>query len=605
MSTAAQDLSHPATERRHARPTWKDRAARARSRGWLAPAVAVLALVLWWWGLGPLDPDQLDGFGIIRHVSPLVLLSYPVLLAAGVLELLRTRPRTGVLVVVTALGVLLVYGLQPATQQVARLPVAWLHAGFAAQIADYGEIIHNYDTRFSWPGFFAGAAFLGRAAGLDSVVPLLAWTPVALAGAATLAMRALAAAALSNDRAAWLATWVFLLANWTEQDYFSPQGVAMVLLLAALAVTVRYLVHPSLVEGGRVLPWRRTPAATGSSARQRIGAQLVVVALATVLAPTHQLTPYTLAMMLGVMLLFGRLSSAWLPVMAAVPALTWFALGGKEFWVGQLELVTGSIGDVNSSVDQGLGSRLVGDVGHLTMVGLRIGITLAVALAAVIGLLVLRRRGTRTLALPALAASPFLIAVVQPYGGEVFVRCYLFALPWFAIGAGIALERLLRVERSGSGGRVLTVVALAGLGMATVAVRGGNDAFLAFTRADVAAVSYINDNAANGSRFTTLGPYAPVRFARIRDLVLVNVGDYARRGEDCDAIDDTRQCIVRARVDYLMINPQQDLGGVILDGRPAGWTEQIRRELVDRADYRVVFSSGGRVVLASPEARRR
>jgi hypothetical protein len=48
-------------------------------------------------------------------------MSYPVLLAAVVFELMSRQPRRRLLATLTTLGVVLVYGLQPASEQTARL----------------------------------------------------------------------------------------------------------------------------------------------------------------------------------------------------------------------------------------------------------------------------------------------------------------------------------------------------------------------------------------------------------------------------------------------------------------------------------------------------
>ena len=358
---------------------------------WAAPLLACSGLTLWLIGLAPVNPDQMDGIGLIRHVSPLVLVAYPLVVVAGVVEVARSQPRSWLLAGVTASFLFIIYGLQPAIDGPARFQVAWLHAGFADQIGQTGQIVEDFDARFSWPGFFALTGFLARAAALDSVVPMLDWAPVALAGIATLAMHSLAGAvfrtgplsASARKRAVWLATWIFVAGNWTEQDYFSPQALCYVLLLSALAVTMRYLVHPSPIEGGRVLLWRRT--VPPAMPRNRIAAQAVVVLLAVVMAPSHQLTPYVLVGELTVLLLWGRLSAAWLPVMTFLAPLVWFTLGGKEFWAGHLSWITAPVADVRGSVTAGIGDRLVGDIGHQAGVGIRIFITCFTAICALIG----------------------------------------------------------------------------------------------------------------------------------------------------------------------------------------------------------------------------
>jgi hypothetical protein len=588
---------------------------------WVAPLLACSGLTLWLIGLGPVNPDQMDGMGLIRQVSPLVLVAYPLVVVAGVLEVARSQPRSWLLAGVTASFVFIMYGLQPAVESQARLQAAWLHAGFADQIGQTGHIVENFDARFSWPAFFALTGFLARAAGLESVVPMLDWAPVVLAGMATLAMHFLGGAvfrtgplsAQARKRAVWLATWIFVAGNWTEQDYFSPQAISYVLMISALAVTMRCLVHPSPVEGGRVLLRRRT--VPPELPRNRIVAQAVVVLLAVVMAPTHQLTPYALVGELTVLLLWGRLSTAWLPFMTFVPPLAWFTLGGKEFWAGHLDWITGPIADVSGSVEAGIGNRLVGDIGHQTGVGLRIAITCFMAICAFTGYLVLRKRGSRTWTLPALAASVFALAVIQPYGGEIFVRCYLFALPWFAIGSAITLSALLTrhsalrpdgvMARFWAGVVTLaTATLITSISLGTVVARGGNDAFLGVTQADLDALNFVYSHAENGDSMAGLTSDLPFRTQRLGQVDQLSAEGLQSPQRPCQTVSDIPPCLADDSVDYVVITPEQDNAGRILSGFPSGWTNTIAQKLVARHGYRIVFEENNRVVLEKPKIRR-
>lgn len=113
----------------------------------------------------------------------------------------------------------------------ARFPVAWLTAGFTDFVAGTGHVLPGIDARFSWPGFFAGTGMVARAAGLPTTILLLKWWPVALNLLYLPPFYLLARAILGNYRRAALATWLFPLANWVGQDYFSPQSVAFLLYL--------------------------------------------------------------------------------------------------------------------------------------------------------------------------------------------------------------------------------------------------------------------------------------------------------------------------------------------------------------------------------------
>jgi hypothetical protein len=595
-----------------------------------SPVLAGLAAAAWLIGLHPVPPSSMGSLGLVPELSWLVIVAYPLLLVAVVLELLRHKPRAAVLGVLTVLGVFGVYGLQPAVEEVAREPVAWLHTGFANYIGQYGDIKHEYDARFAWPGFFSLVAFVVRASGQTDAAPLMNWAPVVLSGMATLGVRAFAVAVLGDGRAAWLAAWVFLVANWTEQDYFSPQGTTFVLMLAVLALTAQHLVRPGLLAPGRAsLRSRLVPANTSSD---RIWAQLLVLAIMAALAPSHQLTPFVLGGLLGVMLLWGRLWPGWLPVLALVPPTIWFALNAKEFWYGHLGLITGGLGNVQSSLNEGIQSRFVGDSGRELILLSRMGITGFVGLLALAGFVVLWRRGTRTLVLPALALAPFGLAVLQPYGGEVFIRCYLFALPFFAVAAGVALgaavdrvvvDRVAAPQRSTSAasgadterhdgevrgpkrgmrlGSLLSRRALlAGsacsvlvvLCLATVTARGGNDAYISLTKADVSAMHEAYRLASPGQQVDVLAPYGTLASARLDEVVQGTIED------DCSRFTDIVNCIMTARPDFLVLSPSQEAYGRIYYGLRQNWTDRLVGYLVSSGSYRVVFDQNRSRVLA-------
>ncbi|HEY0499538.1 MAG TPA: hypothetical protein VGD48_27585 [Kutzneria sp.] len=555
---------------------------------WWPPALAGAAVLCWVLGFRQIDPTTLGSVGILPSLSPVLLAAYPLLVAAFVVELGHSR-RTAVLTLITVLAVFAVYGLQPAAEPAARLPVAWLHSGFANYIGAHGDVLHDFDTRFSWPGFFALLAFLTEASGMHDTSVLLNWAPVVLSGLAVLGVRAIAVAIVGPGRASWIAAWIFLVANWTEQDYASPQGATYILLLAALAITFQHLVSPSPLAARRADVKR--PPAPNNTAGDRLRAEGLVVLLAMALAPTHQLTPYLLGGLLIVLVLWGRLWPRWLPVVVLALAMGWFVLAAREFWIGQLNVITGSLGDLNSSVSQGIGQRFVGNPGRQAILLTRMGITGAVAALAAGGFLVLRRSGSKSLVLPALALASFGLAVLQPYGGEIFIRCYLFALPFFAVLGGIALNSLTKRA-------YLTGIALAVTILATVTVRGGNDAYVAFTKADTDIVQKAYDLAKDGQSIGTVLSYAPLEWQRVGDVRQVSAED------GCPVFPDTESCIAKANLDYLVINQAQDSYGTIYFGAPKGWTAKLADQLVGDGRYQRVAQEGGSQLLARKEGKR-
>ncbi|KAA9149740.1 hypothetical protein FPZ12_042605 [Amycolatopsis acidicola] len=573
----------------------------------LGPGLAVAALILWVIGLHPVPPSAIGGIGLIGELSVPTLLAYPVLIAAVVLELLRYAPRTWVMSAYTLVGVFFVYGLQPAVEEVARLPVSWLHSGFAEYIAGHGEVLEGFDARFSWAGFFSLIAMITKAAGIPNALSLLNWAPVVFAGLMVLGTRALAVSALGNRRASWIAPWIFLAGNWTEQDYFSPQATAMVMMLAALTLTFRHLVRPRLTEP--VKARLRVRLAPRSSPKARLVAQGSVVLIGLGLAPTHQLTPFMLGLFLLLLLVFGRLWPAWLPFIVIGAAVVWFSLGAEDFWSGQLiQMILSPLGDVGSSVDQGLFSRLSGSPGHLIVLLVRIATSGFVAGLAALGIVFLRRDNLRSWMLPVLCAAPFGIAVVQSYGGEVFMRCFLYALPLMSLPAAIALERAItsarRLRWRNHPRRTLVAAAIPWLVLSlltgsTVLGRGGNDAYTSVSRTDIDAMSWAVGQARPGERVDSLVNAIPLNYERVGEVEQSEVDMYCA---DLVHVPVLVDCLRGKGPDYLVLSGPQWAYVDILNGAADDYPQQLLRGLAETQLYRTVFDQDGALVLARGSA---
>ncbi|MGA8116872.1 MAG: hypothetical protein WCA46_24825, partial [Actinocatenispora sp.] len=443
----------------------------------LGPLLLALAGAGCWLGfVRPVDPGGLGSFGLIAALSPALLAGIVLLSLAFVWELRSPTPRTAVLTGLCVLAVAGLYGLQPLVEPEARLPVAWLHAGWVGQIVQHGQVLHNFDARFSWPAFFGLVAWLVGASDATDALGLLAWAPPVFTGLAAVGVHALAVAVLGRGRGAWLAVWLFLAVNWVEQDYFSPQGLSYLLYVAALAIVARWLCRPDLTEPtGWVLPWRRTstPGPT-SEPRRRLAAALGLVLLICAMAPAHQVTPFALALILVILAVAGRLHSAWLAVVAVLAPLTWLVLGASDYWTGHLNVLLGGVGDLSGTVQQNVGDRFTGDLGRASVLGVRVGLAGLVVLVAAVGWWSLRTRRGRPVLLGVLAVAPFVLLGLQSYGGEMLLRSLLYALPLLCTLGGAGLARL--VPRTGHAGALTAGVLALALGVTSVGLvtaRGG------------------------------------------------------------------------------------------------------------------------------------
>ncbi|NMO90350.1 hypothetical protein [Actinomycetospora sp. TBRC 11914] len=591
-------------------PTWH------RLRPWTPLALAALAVALLPLAAVTVDLDAMGGLGLGGVLPVWGWASIVLAVAACVLEIARPRPVA--LALLTGVLILCTTGMPSVVEPAARLGITWLHAGFVDAITRAGGVPRGIDSRLSWPGFFAQWAWIQDAAGMRQLDTVLRWAPIAIVGAWAAGVFQIARGLLGGTRAPWVATWLFCGENWIEQDYFSPQATAMILVLAVLAAAVGPLAAPATGPRRAAEPrYASTEADTVELAAvrpYRVGALIdrvrwwlsgpsrpdtdrldvliqwggSAVCLAALVA-AHQLTPFAIGAQLLVLVVARRLWGRHLLLVLVLAVTTWFVLGAAEFWVNQLGLATSSVGQVGSSISGGLGDRLVGDVGQL------VGKFGRVALAgATWGLALLgawwRWRQRRELVVLALAAVPVTIVLLQSYGGEVLLRILLYGLPFLAVLGTEALRVLHRRWTS-----VALPVFAAGMVLlcaAVVVLRGGNDVYLSVRPHDVQVVRETIEAAPAGTSVYTLGDHAPLGIERLADVNQFNTA------ADCQPIiDDPIRCVLANPPEYLVVLRQGDAEGVVLGGRSPGWTRQAIAEFVAEGWYRIQRVEGDAVVL--------
>jgi hypothetical protein len=276
----------------------------------------------------------------------------------------------------------------------------------------------------------------------------------------------------------WLGVWIFLLGDWVGQDYFSPQAFVLLLYLVVFAV---------------LLTWLRRGAAGASppgSAGGRAGLVVIVLLLYAAMVPSHQLTPF--AMLAAVALLVaGRCCAArGLPLTMLVILIVWLSYMTVGYLSGHSGVLLGQVGHLDTTLSENVSQRLHGDPGHVLVARARVVLTLALWGLAVAGAWSLRRAGHRDLAPVLLLLAPFVLVPLQPYGGEILLRVFLFSLPFTAFLAAAAVRRAPPA---------LTVALTLALIGGFLVTRYGNERMDWFSRNEVRAVNRLDALAPAGS----------------------------------------------------------------------------------------------------------
>ena len=564
--------------------------------GRAALGVLVGALALWWWAVEDVDLEAMSTYGLIS-VVPLPYLGAVTLVAAVAgWALRRPRPDPLVLTACALSLIVILFGFLNVADSAASFRTAWVHVGFIDHISQYGERAEGYDARFSWPGFFAAGAVLVHLAGMPDAEPLLRWAPVVYQALAIPGLLVIGRVVGGDARTAWLGVLLYGCFNWFSQDYLAPQATVLLLYLAVLATLLATSVPPDPAGRGavsRLLGGLRTvpPRPPWLSAPRALAVEVVLLLLCAAMVVSHQLTPVTL---IGLLLAFAvagatRFRQLWL--LMALAFLGWFSFGAEDFWRGHLQQVFGDVGQVGSTLGSSVGARLQGNPEHGRMQQLRLLWSAAALGLGTIGLW-LRRDDPRLLAFAAMALGPFGLLAVQSYGGEVLLRCFVYALPALAPLAALVVLRVLdRLPAARTTTPAVIAAALVLAAATLTATRGANASFERVTASQVRIARILLDAMPADSRIGLLGDAGPLGLMRLTEFEPVHLSPDLCEG-------DVVRCVRRERPDYLYVTASQDALGQLKFGEPPGWTRDVVAQLVRLRLYRRLATAPDAYVMA-------
>ena len=263
------------------------------------------AAIAWAAGLSTTDLDRMDGYGLLAAVGPGWFLALG-LLAVHFALTLWAKPRIpGIFGAYVTGLVIMVHGTTAVLYELPRYTWTYKHFGVVESlIASGGHIDRSLDIYNNWPGFFALGAWLSESAGVGPIA-YAGWAQVffSLCTVAAL-MFALRGLAIS-ERVRWTTVWLFVVADWVGQNYFSPQALAFVLALVVIGICLRCAPQPDDGESrmDRWLRRRRSPALwwvarmrrlrvpTGAPPLPGLAAMFVGAVVFLAIVVTHQLSP--------------------------------------------------------------------------------------------------------------------------------------------------------------------------------------------------------------------------------------------------------------------------------------------------------------------------
>ena len=485
------------------RPAWLH-AVGLRWADGLAPA----AMVLWGAAVSTVDLETMNDIGLLGALPVTFFVALGLLVLSIVMTLRDSRASPVRFALHVVCLVVVLHGTVPLILSAPNYPWAYKHIGVTDYVSLHGSVNAATDIYQSWPGFFAGSAWLTKLAGVGSPLAYAAWAPVYFNLLNCLMLVFIFGALRVARPTRWLAVFLFVAGNWIGQDYFAPQALAFVLALAVFGMLltwfqadrrptpVRAASRLAHVAAGRLGPASLGPAvpatprhrrlrersrrelsrlwvsaggrpsearakgaalhrwqASGSSAIScppydtfhHVARAAAVLAVFAAVVVTHQLTPYMLIIGVVLLTVAGTIRPRWIVVALAAEAVGY--LIPHLGYLQQTQDLFGSLLHPFGNVGLDSTHDSTAPIGHRIVSLAAPAMVLGLWVLAAIGAIRRLRARSATLVLALLTVAPVLLALVQSYGGEAVLRIYLFSLPWTAL---LAASALTLPERPGS-----------------------------------------------------------------------------------------------------------------------------------------------------------
>jgi hypothetical protein len=473
----------------------------ARNTGSLAsPAIAAGALVLSVVSLAGARL-RLDGYGLVHSLPWTYYIGLAGLPLASAVEWRRESSRPMCVIAYVTAFMLLVWLTPYVLEGTPRFRTGYLSFGYVDPVLRGQGLLPRLFVYHNWPLFPLAMAALQRVTTI-SPLKLMAIFPTAITLLYLVPLSALLL--MATDRswpaprrpwrtslnatlavdARWVAgLWLFVVFQWTNQDYFSPQALAFLFYLSLLVV----LAHTAL---------RRQGTFNGAS-----GAATVI--LFTLIVATHVLSALVALFVIAALTVTQQLRRPTLLLVCLLVFVSWQAYAAAPFYEFYGHRLLQTVFAAGDFLQSNVSGRISGSGAHLTVGRLRVGVTAIVFALGGLGLLLRLRPSVRRSRRPltlwrslseevrfalVLLIATVLVGPVSIYGGEMLIRTELFSLPPLAMIIVATLNR----------GRMLAAVAATLMVMAPlhIVTHYGNELYDYVSPGEIAGFRYIADHLA-------------------------------------------------------------------------------------------------------------
>jgi hypothetical protein len=595
----------------------------------------ICAFILWFVSLHTVNVRQMTDLGLVSVLPAASIFALLMFVISFCVALNQKRLREPVLLLHLLLLIFMLYGVTTLVEQEPRFAMVYTHAGYTEFIMRTATVDPYVDAYFNWPGFFILSAFLTRIAGYHDILSYAAWAPVYFNLFYLGPLYVIFTTATKDKRIIWLGLCIFYLTNWIAQDYYSPQGLNFFLYLLVIAILLKWFKKPAPITPrqpkakrrklgwlssliGQTYAWLTAPdpLVTPVQPRQRRVLLASIVVIFAFMVFSHPLTPFFTIITVTALVLFGRITPRWLPILMIVMTAAWDFFIAEPYWSGHIASILSDVGQLSSALSSNVTSRVVdGDPEHTFISEIRVVMTLFIWGLALLGGMLRLRQGYRDASYVLLAVMPFPVLAIQAYGGEMLLRIYLFTLPtmvffaaalfysaptrsmslsmkkwrlaFFARGEGIGPARGMSLWMKVMVG-VASVVLLGGF----LFTRYGNERMDYITNAELAGVRHLYSIAPKGSMLIAGWDGTPWQFQDIEQYDTEVLGDNLLNAIVTKNVGAVVQFIENARPPraYLIFTRSQKATARI-DGLPPGTLDQFEHTLLTSREFALVYSN--------------
>jgi hypothetical protein len=575
----------------------------------------VCTLFLWSFSLKAVDIRHMNSLGLVSVLPLSIIIALIILTISFCLTLRQPQMRTPMLLLHLVLLIFMLYSITILVEGEPGTASVYQRAGLTEYIMRTGSVDPTLDIYFNWPGFFALSAFVTRIAGYHDILNYAGWAPVFFNLIYLGPLYMIFSSATTDRRLAWLGLWFFCVTNWVEQDTFSPQGLDFFLYLVIIAMLLKWFnvsptVQPRMGKQrwqwlGRFAflaqqPYEWLTAAdmlrTPTESRQRTALLVILLVIFAFVVSSHPLTPFFLIASVTALVLFRRCTPRWLPILMAVMNVLWIIFMAQAFLAGHSNLVVGNVGQVGSNVSANVAQRVVqGDPEHTFIAEMRLIMTGFIWLLACLGGVRRMRKGRRDITYVLLAVAAFPLIVTQQYGGEMFLRIYLFTLPLMVFFAAALFYTTHSFSIRGTSPWMTIVVALVSIIFlgGFLFTRYGNENIDYMTFNELASVHYLYSIAPTNSLLIEAAhdtPWQSQDYEKYSFEVLTDVLPDAVTTNNVNAI---VQFIEGEQhpVAYVVFTRSQKATAYSFAGLPPGTLERLEDALLKSGKFKLIYSN--------------